>query len=200
MVTPRQLTLFDNRAVRDVAWSPDGSTIAFTADRDGNEFKQIFTIPARGGRVTLLTEAEGVRHEMSGDAWSPDSSQLAYGGNDRSEEDVDIMVRTLATGEVRRPVDYGGYYVPGGWSPDGKTLTVVQFNSNTDLNIFTLSMTDEELVLQTAHEGEIVFQPGPWARDGSGFWLLSTTAANSPIWPFRPSAVNAVGSKRPTQT
>ena len=170
---PIQLTLFIDQAVRDVAWSPDGSTIAFTADRDGNEFKQVYTIPANGGLPELITPAEGVRHELSATPWSPDGSQLAYGGNDRSAADVDVQIRDQATGESRRVVDYGGYYIPVGWSPDGQTMTVVEFRSNTDMDIHTVSVQDEEMVLQTAHEGEATFLPGPWSHDGSGFYVLT---------------------------
>src|SRR5919107_1251348 len=57
---PHQLTLFNDQAVREVAWSPDGETIAFAADRNGDEFKQIYTIPAQGGRVTAQTDAPQV--------------------------------------------------------------------------------------------------------------------------------------------
>ena len=35
---PRQVTLSPSQAVREIAWSPDGETIAFTADNDGDEF------------------------------------------------------------------------------------------------------------------------------------------------------------------
>ncbi|HEY6563837.1 MAG TPA: hypothetical protein VIY86_05035, partial [Pirellulaceae bacterium] len=74
---PIQLTLFDDQAVREIAWSPDGATIAFTADRDGDEYKQVLTIPAHGGRISEITNAPQVRHEMAGSPWSPDGSVLA---------------------------------------------------------------------------------------------------------------------------
>ena len=39
-------------------WSPDGSTLAYCAERNG-EF-DIYTIPAKGGEETRLTDAEGL--------------------------------------------------------------------------------------------------------------------------------------------
>jgi dipeptidyl aminopeptidase/acylaminoacyl peptidase len=170
---PHQLTLFSDQAVRNVAWSPDGQTIAFTADRDGDEFKQIYTIPARGGRVTALTDAPQVRHDMTASPWSPDGSSLAYAGNDRSATDQDVLVRNIATDEVRRPVDYGGMYFPVSWSPDGKSMTVIDFKSNMNSDLYVLTIDDEEMRHLTPHEGDIQYLPGPWKSDGSGFWLLT---------------------------
>jgi dipeptidyl aminopeptidase/acylaminoacyl peptidase len=57
--------------------------------------------------------------------------------------------------------------VPAGWSPDGRSLLVVDVRSNSDQSIF---LDGREL---TPHEGEVKFVPGPWARDGSGFYLLT---------------------------
>jgi dipeptidyl aminopeptidase/acylaminoacyl peptidase len=170
---PIQLTLFADQTPREIAWSPDGETIAFSADRDGDEYRQIYTIPARGGRVTALTDAAKVQHDLAAQAWSPDGASLAYSGNDRNETDNDVLMRNVATGEVRRVVDYGGLYAPFSWSPDGKSMTVIDFKSNTNMDLYVLTIDDEEVRHLTPHEGDIQFLPGPWAADGSGFWLLT---------------------------
>src|SRR5829696_3013762 len=47
---PKQLTIFTDNAVREIAWSPDGEQILFTADHHGDEFTQLYLIPAAGGR------------------------------------------------------------------------------------------------------------------------------------------------------
>jgi dipeptidyl aminopeptidase/acylaminoacyl peptidase len=170
---PYQLTLFTDQTPREIAWSPDGQTIAFAADRDGDEYKQIYTIPARGGRVSAQTEGPRVRHELAPEAWSPDGTSLLIAGNDRSETDQDVMIRDLATGETRRVVDYGGMYFPISWAPDGKSVTVIDFKSNTNMDLYVLTVDNEEMQHLTPHEGEIQYLPGPWAADGSGFWVLT---------------------------
>ena len=43
-----QLTHFNERAVRNVAWSPDGVRLVFTADHQGDEFHQVFVMDAAG--------------------------------------------------------------------------------------------------------------------------------------------------------
>ena len=170
---PHQLTLFSDQTVREVAWSPDGKKIAFTADSNGDEFYQIHTIPVRGGQIEALTSAPKVQHEMPSQPWSPDGSSLVYAGNDRKDTDQDVLIRDMTNGEVRRPVDYGGMYSPSSWSPDGKSIAVVDFKSNTDMDLYVLTVDDEEMRHLTPHEGEIQYLPGPWAADGSGFWLLT---------------------------
>ena len=167
------MTLFTDQTPREIAWSPDGQTIAFAADRDGDEYKQIYTIPARGGRISAQTEAPRVRHELAAEAWSPDGASLLIAGNDRSETDQDVLIRDLATGETRRVVDYGGMFFPMTWSLDGKSVTVVDFKSNTNMDLYVLTVDNEEMQHLTPHEGEIQYLPGPWAVDGSGFYVIS---------------------------
>jgi Tol biopolymer transport system component len=68
-----QLTHFDEQAVRAVAWSPDGSTLLFTADRQGDENYQLYLIPAVGGDALALTDQPQVQHFLAEiGAWSPD--------------------------------------------------------------------------------------------------------------------------------
>jgi dipeptidyl aminopeptidase/acylaminoacyl peptidase len=57
------------------AWSPDGTRLAFSAKRDGDEVAQLYLLPLAGGeaeRVTNLTL--GARAPK----WSPDGKQLLF--------------------------------------------------------------------------------------------------------------------------
>src|SRR5688572_18993087 len=70
---PRQLTLYTEKAVRDIAWSPDGETILFSADEHGDEFYQLYTVPQRGGQPEAFVSEPDVQHYLAdGGAWSPD--------------------------------------------------------------------------------------------------------------------------------
>jgi dipeptidyl aminopeptidase/acylaminoacyl peptidase len=55
----RQLSSFTDQSVRDIAWSPDGSQLAFTADMCGDEQTQIYLINAAGGPMTRLSRVDG---------------------------------------------------------------------------------------------------------------------------------------------
>jgi dipeptidyl aminopeptidase/acylaminoacyl peptidase len=75
---PQQLTdgAWDDDAP---AWSPDGSTLAFTSyrepDADLATRADLWTVPATGGEPRKLTASDG---RASNPAWSPDGTTLAY--------------------------------------------------------------------------------------------------------------------------
>ena len=54
-------------------WSPDGTKLAFTSNRNGNQ--DIFTVDIDGKRVTQLTEAS---HNERKSRWSPDGTHIAF--------------------------------------------------------------------------------------------------------------------------
>lgn len=54
-------------------WSPDGSTIAFTSNRDDEKQSQIYLIPVDGGEARKLTDLQGEIGEFH---WSPDGKQI----------------------------------------------------------------------------------------------------------------------------
>ena len=170
---PRQLTLYTEKAVRDVAWSPDGETILFTADEHGDEFYQLYTIPQRGGQPAAFVSEPDVQHFLGIGAWSPDGRFIAYAGNDREPTDQDVVIRDVATGETRRLLAGDATFFAVSWSPDGEWLTAVKFNSNTDTDVYLLSRDGETKRALTPHEGQVLSLPGPWKADGSGFYLLT---------------------------
>jgi dipeptidyl aminopeptidase/acylaminoacyl peptidase len=168
---PEQLTTFENQAVRQVSVSPDGKTILFTADREGDEFHQIYALPARGGWPEAWTDAPQVQHFADQFGWSPDGRELAYSANAETPTDQEVWVRDVASGETRKAFGGNVFAGPAGWSPDGGKLLVVDFRSNSDTALHLVEDGGTRELLP--HEDEIKYLPGPWAPDGSGFWLVT---------------------------
>ena len=69
------------RWLRDVAISPDGSTVAFTYKGD------IFTVPVKGGRAMQLTSNAAYE---SAPVWSPDGKKIAFRSNREGSDDIFI--------------------------------------------------------------------------------------------------------------
>jgi dipeptidyl aminopeptidase/acylaminoacyl peptidase len=166
-----QVTSFTDDAVRDVSWSPDGETLLFLADHHGNEQYQLYTIAPRDGWPELIPGEPDVQHFLG--PWSPDGNAFAYAANDREPTEQDILLRNRESGEVKRIVA-GDNYFPGVWSPDGRYLSVLRFMSNTDTEIRLYDTTDDSVKpIFPEHLEETRYAPGPWAPDGSGFYLAS---------------------------
>jgi dipeptidyl aminopeptidase/acylaminoacyl peptidase len=172
-----QLTRFTDRAVRDVAWSPDGTRLVFTADHDGDEFHQLFLMDADGGDARPLTDAPQVQHHLATiEPFSRDGRHVLYAGNDRDRTCQDVLLLDLETGAVRRIVATEGLHYPIGFSPDERHVGVTRLNSNTDADLLLVEpgVTDPARPrVLNPHEGEVKHDPAPWKPDGTAVYALT---------------------------
>jgi TolB protein len=141
-------------------WSPDGTSITFVSDRDGDG--DLYTIPSTGGATAQLTNFEGNEASPS---WSPDGSRLAFDSG--SEFDLDVFVMNADGSELTALAATDSTESGPSWSPDGRSIA---FSSNADGNV-DLYLFDLDSGVSTnltrnpaAHEawGGIA-----WADDGS---------------------------------
>jgi len=124
--TPRPLTESMLPAFQlTPAWSPDGSTIAFTTWDDRTR-GALWTVPARGGAPRRLTTEPG---EYLGPVWSPDGASIAVtrgaGPGPRSWNPWDqaagwTLVRVSAGGGPPRVIAGVGAWGLAGIGPDGR--------------------------------------------------------------------------------
>jgi tricorn protease len=98
-------------------FSPDGTTVAFTGEYDGNV--DLYTVPATGGvpkRMTYHPGADGLA------GWTPDGKQLLFVSQRASDSGRFARLFTMPVdgvfpAEVPLPMAYAGSY-----SPDGTRL------------------------------------------------------------------------------
>lgn len=170
---PKQLTTFVNQTVRSFQWSPDGKQIALTADQNGDEFYQVYLMPASGGWPEPVTTTADAQHTLAGKTWSPDGRYLLFAGNNNIRSQVDVQVFDTKTGEPRTLVANGGLNYASAWSPDGKHISAVLVTSNTDVDIQLVEFASGEVTRLTSKQGEIVYAPIAWSADSTGFYLIS---------------------------
>jgi dipeptidyl aminopeptidase/acylaminoacyl peptidase len=120
-------------SVRQLGWTPDSETLYYAADRDGDEYFQLFRVRRDGTEREQLTDDPKVVHYLGTDPVSPDGRWLAYTANDREPTDQDVLVRDLVTGEVRRLLDLSGFFDAGPWARDSSALLAHDFRSNTEV-------------------------------------------------------------------
>jgi tricorn protease len=98
-------------------FSPDGASIAFTGNYDGNQ--DIYVVPTGGGLPKRVTY-HGAPDRVLG--WYPDGKQILFATSRTSEKDrFNKLYRIAADGGLAEPlpIPYGEF---GAISPDGKTL------------------------------------------------------------------------------
>ena len=105
-------------------WSPDGQTLAYCAQRDGDF--DIYTIPMSGRQETRLTTAKGLD---DGPDYSPDGKYIYF----NSERTGSMRIWRMRTdGSEQEPVTSGAEYAD--WfphpSPDGKWLVFLSYEKS----------------------------------------------------------------------
>jgi Tol biopolymer transport system component len=104
-------------------WSPDGKTLAFVGQRDGDF--DIYTIPFSGGDETRLTTAKGLD---DGPEYSPDGKYIYF----NSERSGHMQIwRMHADGSDQEEITFDDY---NNWfphiSPDGKWMVFLSYGSD----------------------------------------------------------------------
>ncbi|MFV2175530.1 S9 family peptidase [Actinomadura sp. LOL_016] len=171
----RQLTELADQAVQQIAWAPDGKSLVFSADRQGDEQFRLYRIEADGTNLAEISSGPDCQRILAATPFDGAGRYLAYAANDRDETVQDLIVRDLAEDVERRITPPSGVgFEPAGISPDGKWLLTASFRSNTDVGIYLIDLeSGGDPVCVTAEYGEGVFEPGPWMADSSGFYLLT---------------------------
>jgi len=168
----RQLTHYTDNTVRSVDWSPDGKTIVFGADHDGDEQTQLYLLDVASGAITPLRQTAERQHLLKG--FSPDGQWIAYAANDNEPQNMDSQIVHTQTGEHRR-LNTGMFSVVGDWSKDSRYATLIDLRSNTDSRIWLhdLQTGDLTLIVESAsEEGAQPYSLG-FSPDGAKVYFIS---------------------------
>jgi serine/threonine protein kinase/Tol biopolymer transport system component len=160
-VAPRQLTLGSKN--RSPVWSPDGQTIAFDSDRDGD--RAIFRQKADGtGVAERLTKAEAGSFHAP-ESWSPDGKYLSYLISDLSGK-VSLSILSIPDKKVTAFAESAAKLtVESTFSPDGRWLAYMSNETGTN-EIFVQPFPATGAKYSVAKGG----QPF-WSRDGKELYF-----------------------------
>ncbi len=184
---PRRITFGPGRDTAP-AWSPDGQTIAFLADRDGGKARP-YLLPLAGGEARPLAVPAGRIKQL---AWSPDGRMLAIVRSDAEDRPEDkeapivveedpqydrVWLIEVATGESRKATDAAAHTWELAWLPDSAGLALVVSAEPTDASWYscwlaTLDLASGALTRRFQVEGRQVAHPAP-SPDGRSIAVLS---------------------------
>src|SRR3984893_16616738 len=100
-------------------WSPDGSKIVFTSNRDGLFNTEIYVMNANGSGVTRLTFNPAIDDSPD---WSPDGMKIVFASNRTGLLDFEIWVENANGANPVRLTNGPRASVRPSWSPDGAQI------------------------------------------------------------------------------
>ena len=120
-------------------WSPDGSKIAFTSNRDGNP--EIYVMNRDGSSVRRMTNHPGIDVSPT---WSPTGAQLAWVSERTGTPKIYIM---NADGSGQRPLDNEECYRPT-WSaaPFNEIAYAAKSGPGFDIKVYSFATNESRRI------------------------------------------------------
>jgi TolB protein len=155
-------------------WSPDGKTLAFVGERNGNF--DIYSIPVAGGDETRLTTAEGLD---DGPEYAPDGKYIYFNS---VRTGIMQIWRMRPDGSEQEQITSGEF---NNWfphiSPDGKWMVILSYDKsvsghpeNKDVTLRLMSLSDEKLsVLAKLFGGQGTINVPSWSPDSKQLAFVS---------------------------
>jgi WD40 repeat protein len=108
------------RLGRDLAFSPDGNTVAVFAKREKG--RSLMLLDAVNGGIRRIIDMEEIEQQMA-PSFSPDGKRIAFSGT--KDGKFDIFILDLGNDTITRVTDDDIFDGAPSFSPDGKSLVVV---------------------------------------------------------------------------
>src|ERR1044071_2273438 len=129
-----QLTFFPDRT-GGAHFGPEGDYFTFSKDIGGGEWFQIYRYDLATGNVTLLTDGKS---RNTGRSFAHHDNRFAYSSTRRTGQDTDIWIMDPTnpkTDKMLLQLQGGGWGVAD-WSPDNKSLLIVEGISANKSNLW----------------------------------------------------------------
>ncbi len=157
-------------------WSPDGKTLAYCAERNGNY--DIYTIPVEGGKETRLTDAELLD---DGPDYSPDGEYIYFNSARTGTMQIWRMKPDGSDQEQLTTDEYNDWFAHP--SPDGKWIVYITFGTdvppgshppNKDVMLRLMDLETKEItVMAKLFGGQGTINVPSWSPDSQRVAFVS---------------------------
>ncbi len=169
----RNLTNSSGSREKDAVWSPDGKTIAYFSDADGEY--QLYLIDPLGEKAPqkITHFKSGYRHTIR---WSPDSKKLAFTDQTLTLYYYDLKSKKLVKVDKARfenvdvSIDVKPIY-DFAWSPDSRWIAYSKMDSTLVNKLYIYSL--EEKKVRCISEGLFNDFHPVFSRDGEHLFFIS---------------------------
>ncbi len=170
-----QLTAPEAISYAGVAFSPDGTSLYYTASSKENQlYSYLYKIPLQGGQPVRLVE--DIDTAVS---FSPDAKRFAFVRGVPDKRLNDLVVANADGSDLkviaRRPgLVYAASLIAPAWSPDGKTIVFTNYQTN---KRFLLAVAPDGSGLRELYKSRDELGRAQWLPDGSAM-LVPVREAN----------------------
>jgi dipeptidyl aminopeptidase/acylaminoacyl peptidase len=174
----RQLTTSDERQ-RGALFTHDDSALVYGQDRGGNEYYDIYLVPADGGQPRNLTNTPDVSETVGNNAgagFSPDGTRLAIGVKQKIESATNLAVMEWPGGGIRlltHESNPRASWKPEAWSPDGRFLYATRLIGIDDSEIYRLDVATGAAEQLLEHSGKELIGIADVSPDGRRLLIQS---------------------------
>jgi Tol biopolymer transport system component len=175
--------LTDSKGVSgDAAWSPNGSMIAFEADRGSLKgFSAIYVMQANGRKLKRVTNPRPPLGDYK-PRFSPDGTHLVFSRARGTAHHAAAAIFTVRLDgrDLRRLTSFALHAEDSDWSPDGKQIVVEAYpNPHAYGDIYVIAATGGSPVNLTRNPaGESGSADPAWSPDGSKILFLDNRVVN----------------------
>jgi tricorn protease len=133
----RNLTNTPGAHDRNAEWSPDGKSIAYISDANGED--EIYTVPQDGSDkpTQLTTGSDTYKYELK---WSPDSKKIAWTDRRQRLQYLDVATKKVTLVNHALAFEIRDF----AWSPDSKWITFTRPEEEFMTKVFVYSLEQDK--------------------------------------------------------
>ncbi len=167
---PELVTALDDPIIH-VAWSPEGSWLAFVLAPGGGMNCQVYLVRPDGTAMRRITDGGNENNWLK--SWTRDGTAVSIASNRRTASAMDAYVIDTPSGDIRFMAQSNGIGFFTDVSRDGRHAVLFREEQRSDSNLFLVELGSRTEVCLTPHAGPGNFGGGRFAPEGQVIYLSS---------------------------